>query len=224
MSGYYANLMQTLGGFARYFASNPDNTNNGPRYASSYGPFKPTFVPPFRRPRNNDEAQYLYNHIRTIAWYMDALPFLSQAGLPFRVGVDDIISLFPLWGDLAGSILALYQIFLSWLFGVPPITLGWMALNVLVDLLVGLVPVIGDIADVLWKANLRNLDLLEGWLLNDPAAARFSISLMPKNEFLPKAGRRSARRGAQANGRDRYRAPPRTERMKKGQYVPEDLD
>jgi hypothetical protein len=47
-----------------------------------------------------------------------------------------------------------------------------------------------DALDVLFKANLRNLDLLEDWLLKD---APYKISLMPKKEFLP---RKTAAAGA----------------------------
>ncbi|KAF8755412.1 hypothetical protein RHS01_05096 [Rhizoctonia solani] len=108
----------------------------------------------------------MYNHIRTVAWWLDALPFLTNAGLPFKVGVDDIISAFPVWGDIVGTVLSLYQI-----------------VNVVIDLFIGIVPFFGDALDVLFKANLRNLDLLEDWLLKD---APYRIALMPNREFLPR--------------------------------------
>ena len=68
----------------------------------------------------------LYNHIRTVAFYMDAAPLLTDLGLPFRAGLDDIISLVPLWGDIVSGILGLYQVWLSFLFGVPLNILGYM--------------------------------------------------------------------------------------------------
>lgn len=50
---------------------------------------------------------------------MDAAPVLADAGLPFRAGLDDIISLVPLYGDIVSGVLQLYQVWLCWLFGVP---------------------------------------------------------------------------------------------------------
>lgn len=53
-------------------------------------------------------------------------------------------------------------------------------------MVVGIVPLIGDIIDNLFKSNLRNLTLLEDWLLTDPSAQKFHILLMPQSdEFIP---------------------------------------
>lgn len=49
--------------------------------------FSPQYVAPLRPPRTSFEAQRLYNHLRTVAWYLDAIPFLGKQ-LPFNVGVD----------------------------------------------------------------------------------------------------------------------------------------
>lgn len=61
----------------------------------------------------------MYNHIRTVAFYLDAAPALSDLGIPFRAGLDDIISLVPLYGDLVSAIFQLYQVLLCFIFGVP---------------------------------------------------------------------------------------------------------
>ncbi|KAF8699898.1 hypothetical protein RHS03_06735, partial [Rhizoctonia solani] len=162
-------------------ARRPTNPNE---YTSSWGPFRPTYYRfPIRKPLTDVEAQKMYNHIRTVAWWLDALPFLTNAGLPFKVGVDDIISSFPVWGDIVGTVLSLYQVYLSWVFGVPMAILVRMIVNVVIDLFIGIVPFFGDALDVLFKANLRNLDLLEDWLLKD---APYRIALMPNREFLPR--------------------------------------
>lgn len=59
--------------------------------------------------------------------------------------------------------------------------------NVFLDVAVGIVPFVGDILDNLFKANLRNLALLEAWLLSDrPPADMYHILLMPdSNTYLP---------------------------------------
>ena len=55
------------------------------------------------------------------------------------------------------------------------------------DVFAGIIPIIGDIIDNLFKANLRNLALLETWLLTDPSAQRFHILVMPETtDFMPK--------------------------------------
>jgi len=165
-------------------AAGSARTPNSSEYSTSYGKFKPVYLVSFRPPRNDEEAQRLYNHIRTAAWYLDAIPFLSQSGLPFRIGVDDIISAIPVFGDFIGVILAMYQVFLSWLFGVPLAVLGRMVINVVIDLVLGITPILGDILDALFKSNLRNLALLEEWLLT--GSHEFSIQVTPSDEFLPK--------------------------------------
>lgn len=90
------------------------------------------------------------------------------------------MSLVPIYGDLLSGILQLYQVFLSFLFGIDYAILGWMVsfesiwpiecltddnssqfLTVLIDIVVGIVPVLGDYLDYLFKANLRNLETLE---------------------------------------------------------------
>ncbi|KIO32278.1 hypothetical protein M407DRAFT_241529 [Tulasnella calospora MUT 4182] len=188
-------------------------------FAPTYGAFGPTYYCNFRAPKTNDEAQKLYNHCRTVAWYMDALPFVSQA-LPFRIGIDDVISLIPVWGDGIGFMLSLYQVYLAWLFGAPSFLLGRMLLNTIIDFFIGVIPVIGDFLDVIFKANLRNLALLEDWLIKD--APQYRISIPPSDFFLPRVrkGEGSWNRAAgDRNPKDKYRNPGRTTRLK-----PADLD
>lgn len=99
-----------------------------------------------------------------------------------------------MYGDIVSGILQLYQVWLSFVFGVPLNILGYMVLNVILDVLVGLVPLLGDFLDNLFKSNLRNLALLEKWLIDSPVASRkYHILLMPEsNEFLPKPKRESS--------------------------------
>ncbi|CEL60359.1 hypothetical protein RSOLAG1IB_09577 [Rhizoctonia solani AG-1 IB] len=215
--------MDTAFRLFRYFTGRASNANtrrptNPDEYASSWGPFRPTYYRfPIRKPVTDVDAQKLYNHIRTVAWWLDALPFLTNAGLPFKVGVDDIISAFPVWGDIVGTVLSLYQVYLSWVFGVPLAVLIRMIINVVIDLFIGIVPFFGDALDVLFKANLRNLDLLEDWLLK---GAPYRISLMPNKEFLP---RKTATGVPTGNARDKYRNRTKTTRMD-DRYAPPDLD
>lgn len=151
------------------------------------GPFKPQYVAPLRPPRNNVEAQRLYNHVRTLAFYLDAIPFLGRR-LPFNVGIDSILGVIPVVGDYIGLLLSLYALALSALFGLPLPLLGMMLFNILLDCVLGLIPVIGDALDVAWKSNLRNLRLLEEHLIKTNGrcgAGAFDFHFPPTNIFMP---------------------------------------
>ena len=80
------------------------------------------------------------------------------------VGIEALIGLIPGVGDLAGLVLAGYVLVEAQRVGAPPRLLGRMLVHILVDALGGLVPVLGDWFDILYKANTRNTRLLENWL------------------------------------------------------------
>ena len=82
-------------------------------------------------------------------------------GTNFRFGLDTIIGLVPGVGDLAGGALSLYILVEAARLGVPRPLLVRMGYNVAVDVLVGAVPVLGDLFDAAFKANLRNLALVQ---------------------------------------------------------------
>lgn len=81
-------------------------------------------------------------------------------GTRWRIGLDGVIGLVPGVGDTLTTLLALYIVALGWRAGASVQTLVLMLLNIAIDWAVGLLPVIGDLADVAWKANERNLALL----------------------------------------------------------------
>lgn len=82
-------------------------------------------------------------------------------GTSIRFGIDPVLSLIPGLGDLASPIFAVAVIAHGIYRGVPRVVLLRMVLNALLDACVGVVPVAGTIADIFWRANLRNLALLE---------------------------------------------------------------
>jgi len=171
-------------------------------YAASYGRFRPTYFFLFHRPRTADQAQNLYNHIRTTAWYLDAISYLTHDVLPFRNGIDDAISSTPVYSDFIGLCLAFYQLFLCWLLGIPIALLARMIINVLIDFVLCSALLLADILDALLKANLRNLAILEDWLLK--GSHGYAIEITPNDEFLPRA--RSGRRSASGyDSKDKYR-------------------
>lgn len=89
-------------------------------------------------------------------------------GTNFRFGADALIGLFPGGGDVVGAALSGYIVYESWRLGVPAASLGRMVANVLFDTALGAVPVAGDLFDALWKANLRNIDILRAHVRRGP--------------------------------------------------------
>ncbi len=85
-----------------------------------------------------------------------AVPFTT-----WRIGVDPIIGLVPGLGDAAGAVLGGWVLLEAVRLGASRHTLLRMAGNIAVDALAGLVPLVGDIVDAAFKANLRNVALLE---------------------------------------------------------------
>jgi hypothetical protein len=75
--------------------------------------------------------------------------------------LDPIFGLVPGVGDALGAILAAVILVEGVRRGITRFTLVRMAANIALDAVLGAVPVIGDIFDAAWKANLRNLALLE---------------------------------------------------------------
>jgi Domain of unknown function (DUF4112) len=92
-------------------------------------------------------------------------------GTNFRFGIDTIIGLVPGVGDLIGGALSGYIILEAARLGVPRALLARMGYNVLVDVAVGSIPLVGDLFDAGFKANLRNLALVNAHVAA-PATAR----------------------------------------------------
>ncbi len=79
----------------------------------------------------------------------------------YRIGLDPILGLVPAVGDLIGAALSLYLVRESAKLGIPKWIVIRMIANVGLEALIGVVPVLGDIFDAAFKANIRNLRLLE---------------------------------------------------------------
>lgn len=90
--------------------------------------------------------------------------FLKIPGTSIRFGLDGIIGLVPGVGDVIGGIASSVIIMAAWMRGVPYITVTRMVVNVGIEVLVGTIPIVGDMFDVAWRANRRNYALLEGSL------------------------------------------------------------
>jgi hypothetical protein len=81
-------------------------------------------------------------------------------GTRFRFGLDGLVGLVPGIGDAAGLAISSYIVVEAWRLGAPPPILMRMIANLALDTAVGSVPIAGDLFDIAWKANKRNMDLL----------------------------------------------------------------
>jgi hypothetical protein len=97
-----------------------------------------------------------------LAWLADLLDTRWRIpGTNWRFGIDPIASLFPVVGDVVTGLVGLYILEAAKRAGVPKTTLARMIWNLVLDTLLGSVPVLGTIFDVVFKANQKNLRLLE---------------------------------------------------------------
>jgi len=119
-----------------------------------------------------EDLDAVRRRLARLAWLLDnSIPI---PGLQFRIGFDAILGLIPGLGDILGVLLSSYIVREAARIGASRSVLIHMAFNVAVEGVVGLVPFIGDLFDAVWKANQRNLALLDAHLQHPHRAARSS--------------------------------------------------
>ena len=97
---------------------------------------------------------------------------VSVPGTPIRVGLDPVIGLIPVVGDAVAAAVGLWVIGEAVRFGIPRIVLGRMAVNLVVDLAIGAIPLLGDIFDFAFRSNSANLELFRRHALDPTASTR----------------------------------------------------
>lgn len=103
--------------------------------------------------------QATLDRCRTVAKLLDeAIPI---PGTNRSVGADAIIGLLPGAGDLAMALASSYIVVEALRLGASKNVVARMAGNVLLDFVVGSIPILGDLFDAAFKANLKNVTLLE---------------------------------------------------------------
>ena len=102
-------------------------------------------------------------------------------GINLRFGLDAILGLVPGIGDLVTTAMALYIVHEARQLGAPRYLIVRMLANVALDGIVGAVPVVGDAFDVLWRANRRNMRLLQDWLQRVEDRQAFNYFYVPRD-------------------------------------------
>ncbi len=105
------------------------------------------------------EAARRLARLRRIAWLMDGA--FRLPGSRFRFGLNSIIGLPPGVGDAALASVSLYIVYEAYKLGVPRTAIARMLGNIAVETAAGSVPIAGDLFDVAFKANLRNMDIID---------------------------------------------------------------
>jgi len=117
-----------------------------------------------------------FGAVAKFAYWLDA--GIRIPGTNLRFGLDPILGLIPGAGDAAGAVLAGWILVEAIRLGASRATVIRIAGNVALDAAVGAVPLIGDIFDFAWKANLRNVALLERHLAAPARAQRADRSFV----------------------------------------------
>ena len=129
--------------------------------------------------RINTETAHSKDKLNRLAWLLDNS--IRVPGTQIRFGLDGLIGLVPGIGDAAGAIISSHILTQAAQLGAPKSLLMKMGFNIGFDAILGLIPGIGDMADFVWKANYRNVQLLNEYLENPRKTvihSRLFISLM----------------------------------------------
>ena len=95
-----------------------------------------------------------------------------------KIGIDAIIGIIPILGDFIGAIFSTYILYSGIKMGVSSKIVKKMAINIAIEFIIGSIPIIGDIFDALWKANKRNVELIEEATLENQEKYRLNYLIM----------------------------------------------
>jgi hypothetical protein len=132
------------------FGSPPTRKNGSPLH----------FNPPMLEPERWQKGAWIFRDqtLHRLEILLDEA--FRIPGTSIRFGLDGIIGLVPGLGDVVAGLLSLIIPVAAWIRGVPYVALVRMAANIGIGVLVGSIPLFGDIFDIAWKANRRNYQLM----------------------------------------------------------------
>jgi len=109
-------------------------------------------------PEEKEKRQGLEPLFKGLALIMDE--FFRVPGTRFKFGLDPLIGLVPGVGDTGSALVSAFALIQAARLGVPRILLARMSLNILINEIVGIVPVVGDAFSFWFKSNVRNYEIL----------------------------------------------------------------
>lgn len=114
------------------------------------------------------------NDLKYLAHNLD-----SKFQLPFgiKVGLDGVIGLIPGIGDFITNSISIYIVLRAALIGCGPSLILKMCLNILIENIIDVLPVVGNLFDFFWKSNLKNIHIIEEYL-ESPSKALLKSRLL----------------------------------------------
>ena len=116
------------------------------------------------------------SHHQKLAHWLDDR--FTIPGTNIKFGLDPLIGLIPGAGDWLTGMISSYFILLGLRADVPPAVVMRMGFNVLLDVIIGSIPLVGDLFDVGWKSNIKNAELLEQYQNDSQKIERHSKALL----------------------------------------------
>ena len=132
---------------------------------------EPEFIP-----RGEAGRRSGIDHLGVLSHLLDRA--FRVPGTRWRFGLDPLIGLVPGLGDVIGSVMGMYSLWIARQIGAPASVQGRMLLNLALDGLVGLVPFAGDLFDFAFKAHSRNHALLLRWMQSPHSTRRSSYGVL----------------------------------------------
>ncbi len=121
-------------------------------------------------PESKAGQQQVEPFFRWVALLMDNL--VRVPGTQFRIGLDPLLGLIPGLGDTGSAMVSALALIQAARLGVPKIVLARMSLNILLNQLIGIVPVFGDAFSFWFKSNARNHELIRKHSVGSPRARK----------------------------------------------------
>src|SRR3954467_2892935 len=100
------------------------------------------------RPGGGDPSRQIVRHL---AWFLDSS--IEIPGTRYRIGLDPLIGLIPILGDLIAMAIGSYIVLTAARLGVPRVVVMRMLVNMGIDLALGAIPFAGDLLDAAWRSN-----------------------------------------------------------------------
>ena len=114
----------------------------------------------FKKPKTQPRPSHpSIERARKVALLLDTsftIPIIHK-----KIGLDPILGLLPVGGDVISALIATYLVWVAIELRLPRPIAVRMTVNILVDCFIGMLPVVGDVADAMWKSNQWNFKLLE---------------------------------------------------------------
>ena len=120
---------------------------------------QPEILPPRRSRLGGAGGVFRDENLDLLSRVLDT--WFRVPGTHIRFGLDGIVGFFPGVGDFIGGAASCIIVLAAFFRGVPPITIARMVANLGIEIGVGLVPVLGNLFDIGFRANRRNYHLLE---------------------------------------------------------------